>query len=193
MSEPQITENISEHDLFPSLRELLKNEFATSAQPDLSKLSLGNNVDEEKRLLIPKREEIEIVYGDKVLKWRNDSIRALFRGSRIPPDMEHFPPEYQFFFFRIEEPIATFSKHQELALNDAAFEEIFSAMRRRPDGRRINLMHDLIWQAAAFALALRPCSETEYTAMFQRLEKSARIFNKGRNSKNYLWYLREHF
>ena len=193
MSDLRITENISADDLFPSLRELLNSASGDSVKPDLSKLSLGNNVDEEKRLLIPKREEIEFVYGDKVIKWQHDSIRALFRGNRIPPDMEKFPPEYQFFFFRIEEPIATFSKHQELALNDAAFEEIFSAMRRRPDGRRINLMHDLIWQAAAFALALRPCSEAEYTAMFQRLEKSARIFNKGRNSKNYLWYLRENF
>ncbi len=193
MSKLQITENIAADDLFPSLRELLKNESAAAAQPDLSKLSLANNVDEEKRLLIPKREDIEIVYGGKVIKWRNDSIRALFRGNRIPPDLEQFPPEYQFFFFRIEQPVATFSKHQELALNDAAFEEIFSAMRRRPDGRRINLMHDLIWQAAALAMALRPCSEAEYAAMFQRLEKSARTFNKGRNSKNYLWYLREHF
>ena len=193
MSDLRIADNIAADDLFPSVQELLKNEFWTSAQPDLSKLSLGNNVDEEKRLLIPKREEIEFVYGDKVIKWQHDSIRALFRGNRIPPDMEKFPPEYQFFFFRIEEPIATFSKHQELALNDAAFEEIFSAMRRRPDGRRINLMHDLIWQAAALAMALRPCSEAEYAAMFHRLEKSARTFNKGRNSKNYLWYLREHF
>ena len=193
MSDLRIADNIAADDLFPSVQELLKNEFWTSAQPDLSKLSLGNNVDEEKRLLIPKREDIEIVCGDKVLKWRNDSIRALFRGNRIPPDMEQFPPEYQFFFFRIEQPVASFSKHQELALNDAAFEEIFSAMRRRPDGRRINLMHDLIWQAAALAMALRPCSEAEYAAMFHRLEKSARTFNKGRNSKNYLWYLREHF
>ena len=166
MSKLQITENIAADDLFPSLRELLKNESAAAAQPDLSKLSLANNVDEEKRLLIPKREDIEIVYGGKVIKWRNDSIRALFRGNRIPPDLEQFPPEYQFFFFRIEQPVATFSKHQELALNDAAFEEIFSAMRRRPDGRRINLMHDLIWQAAAFASSSAGMFQTCRYALF---------------------------
>jgi len=193
MDELKITENISEDDLFPSLLELLKNELGNSAKPDLSKLSLGNNVDAQNLLLIPVREDIDIVYENRILKWRNDSIRALFRGNRIPPDLTMFPPEYQFLFFKIEEPIATFSKHPELALNDPDFEEIFSAMRRRPDGRRINLMHDLIWQAAAFAIALRPCSEAEYTAIFQRLERSASTFNKGRNSKNYLWYLRENF
>ena len=185
--------DISEDDLFPALRDLLKSELGDSVKPDLSKLSLGNNVDAQNLLLIPKREEIDIVYENRIMKWRNDSIRALFRGNRIPPDLKKFPPEYQFFFFRIEQPIATFSKHRELALNDPDFEEIFSAMRRRHDGRRINLMHDLIWQAAALAMALRPCSEAEYTAIFQRLEQSASTFNKGRNSKNYLWYLRENF
>ena len=184
---------ISEDDLFPSLRDLLKSELGDSVKPDLSKLSLGNNLDAQNLLLIPKREEIDIVYENRVLNWHNDSIRALFRGNRIPPDLKKFPPEYQFFFFIIEKPIATFSKHQELALNDPDFEEIFSAMRRRPDGRRINLMHDLIWQAAALVMALKPCSEAEYTAIFQRLEQSASTLNKGRNSKNYLWYLRENF
>jgi hypothetical protein len=193
MNKDQIIENISEDDLFPSLRELLKKELVDFAKKNLSKLSLGNKVDAQNLLLIPLREKIDIVYESRVLEWQNDSIRALFRGNRIPPDLTKFPPEYQFFFFKIEEPIATFSKHPDLALNDPDFEEIFSAMRRRPDGRRINLMHDLIWQAAAFAMALRPCSEAEYTAIFQRLERSASTFNKGRNSKNYLWYLREHF
>jgi len=193
MSKTQMINDISEDDLFPALRDLLKSELGDSVKPDLSKLSLGNNVDAQNLLLIPKREEIDIVYENRIMKWRNDSIRALFRGNRIPPDLKKFPPEYQFFFFRIEQPIATFSKHRELALNDPDFEEIFSAMRRRPDGRRINLMHDLIWQAVALAMALRPCSEAEYTTIFQRLEQSASTFNKGRNSKNYLWYLRENF
>ncbi|MHB9139964.1 MAG: hypothetical protein ACYC4Q_11235 [Victivallaceae bacterium] len=193
MSKAKMLNDISEDDLFPSLRELLKNELGNSAWPNLSKLSIGNKVDAQNQLLIPRREEIDIVYENRILRWRNDSIRALFRGNLIPPDLAMFPPEYHFFFFRIEKPIALFSKHPELALNDPDFEEIFSAMRRRPDGRRINLMHDLIWQAAAFSMALRPCSEAEYAAIFQRLERSASTFNKGRNSKNYLWYLREHF
>jgi hypothetical protein len=66
-------------------------------------------------------------------------------------------------------------------------------MRRRPDGRRINLMHDFVWQAAALALALYPCSEAEYNAIFMRLEKSARTFNTGYGSKNYLAYLHNAF
>jgi len=80
-----------------------------------------------------------------------------------------------------------------MSLSDADFKEIFSAMRRRPDGRRINLVHDLIWQAAALALALYPCREAEYSAIFLRLEQSARTFDMGKGSRNYLSHLQEMF
>lgn len=107
----------------------------------------------------------------------------------MPPDLEHFPEEYIPFFAIVEQPVTDFSNQPELSLSDADFREIFSAMRRRPDGRRINLMHDLVWQATALALALYPSSEAEFSAIFVRLEKSVRTFNTGQGSKNYLAYL----
>ncbi len=184
-------ENISKDDLFPSLLDLVRNNLTEFPNMDFSKLSLAIYADAQDRLFIPRREDIAVVYEDKSFEWHNDSIRALFRGNHIPPDLKEYPPEYDFFFYRIESQIILLSEHLEHELCDVDFEEIFSAMRRRPDGRRINLMHDVVWQAASLNMALSPCSESEYTAIFMRLEQSARTFNLGRSSKNYLSYLRD--
>jgi hypothetical protein len=185
--------NISEEDLFPSLRDLLKSKLVLKTKADFAHLSIGHMLDGQQRLSIPKREEIYLVYDEQALKWENNSIRVLFRGNKLPPDLQQIPEQYEFIFFNIECSIVTFSEQPDMALSDADFRDIFSAMRRRPDGRRINLMHDLIWQSTALAMALMPYSEAEYNAIFSRLEQSARSFNLGCGSKNYLAYLQDNF
>jgi hypothetical protein len=181
--------NTDKENLLPSLRQLCETELKVGK--NIPSLTVAFQFDDNDCLVIPQRENVGICCGDsQIIDWHIDSIRALFRGNKTPPDLEDFPEEYIPVFAAIEQPIADFSDQPELSLSDADFKEIFSAMRRRPDGRRINLMHDLVWQAAALALALHPCSEAEYTAVFTRLEKSARTFNTGHGSKNYLAYLR---
>jgi hypothetical protein len=179
--------DIDREQLLPSLQQLCE---AVKADKNISQLTVAFQLNDNDCLVIPQREDIDICCGTRIIHWHVDSIRALFRGNKIPPDLEHYPEEYVSIFAAIEQPIADFSSQPELSLSDADFREIFSAMRRRPDGRRINLMHDLIWQVAALALALYPCSEAEYSAIFMRLEKSAHAFNTGQGSKNYLAYLR---
>lgn len=179
--------DIDKEQLLPSLRQLCEDEIKPGE--NIPKLTVAFQLNDNDCLVIPQRENIDICCGNRIIHWHVDSIQALFRGNRIPPDLKHYPEEYVSIFAAIEQPIADFSDQLELSLCDADFKEIFSAMRRRPDGRRINLMHDLIWQVAALTLALYPCSEAEYSAIFMRLEKSARTFNMGQGSKNYIAYL----
>jgi len=169
----------------PSLHELCETEVGKN----IPSLTVAFQLDDNDNLIIPQRKNINIGCGNRIIHWQVDSIRSLFRGNKIPPDLEHYPEEYIPLFATIEQPIADFSSQPGLSLSDADFKEIFSAMRRRPDGCRINLMHDLVWQATALALALYPSSESEFSAIFTRLEKSARTFNTGQSSKNYLAYL----
>jgi hypothetical protein len=177
--------------MLPALRKLVDAELKTEElNPSIT---VAFQFDDNERLTIPKREDINIACKNKLFHWHVNSIRALFRGDTIPPDLEHYPEEYVPFFAAIEQPIADFSNQPELALSDVDFKEIFSTMRRRPDGKRINLMHDLIWQVTVLALALYPTSQAEYNAVFMRLEKSARTFNTGYGSKNYLAYLHNEF
>ena len=41
-------------------------------------------------------------------------------------------------------------------------EEIYSILRRRPDGKSLGFVHDCMWQAAALMLATRPLSQGEF-------------------------------
>jgi len=73
---------------------------------------------------------------------------------------------------------------------DETFIEIYSLMSRRPDGRSLGFIHDMIWQFAALMLCLKPLSEEEYTAIFRRLAHSARDWRTGPSSRFYINYLR---
>ena len=73
---------------------------------------------------------------------------------------------------------------------DAEMREIYSALRRRPDGRSLGFVHDYIWQAAAFILGTRPLSQAEFEAIMARLERSCRTFELGPTSRNSIAALR---
>ena len=180
--------------VLPALRQICESKFGYSLLGD-DNLQFGVefHFDDRGNIDIPDRTELDIGCEDVIVHWRADSLRALFRGNKTPPDMKEYPPEYVPIFAAIEKPIYDYSTYPGMSLPDVDFKEIFSAMRRRPDGRRINLVHDLVWQATALALAMHPCCEAEYNAIFLRLEQSTRKFNMGQSSKLYLWYLGEMF
>jgi hypothetical protein len=104
--------------------------------------------------------------------------------------MAHYPPEYVRFFYGIEHNVLLFCELTRPPL-DAEFMEIYAQMRRRPAGKSLGPLHDVIWQSAAVALGLRPWSEAEYTAVFGQLARSARHFHIGPSSRNYLEYLQQ--
>lgn len=58
---------------------------------------------------------------------------------------------------------------------DAEMREIYSTLRRRPDGRSLGFVHDYMWQAAALILATRPLSQAEFEAIMARLEPAGRL------------------
>ena len=173
------------------LEATLRPLVAGSPNPvELQKLSLAVP-SEGKAIVLPDRRDITLYDGKNFIHWRVESLRALFRGDRQPPqDMREYPAQCFPFFHGVDRHVMALSDTEGMNLPDTEFVEIFSAMRRRPDGRRLNTMHDVVWQAAAVCLGLTPWSEAEYNAIFLRLEHSARTFNLGQSSRNYLKYLR---
>ena len=130
--------------------------------------------------------------GTSYLVWHVDSLRTLFRGDRRPPpdsEMAHYPVEYVHFFYGVERSVLLFASATREPTDDE-FVAVYSLMRRRPDGRSVGPLHDIVWQAAALTLGLRPWSEDEYTAVFGQLARSARHFRMGPTSRNYMDYLK---
>ena len=76
---------------------------------------------------------------------------------------------------------------------DEEFIELYSAMRRRPDGKSLGPLHDVVWQAACLALGMTQVSEAEFSAVFGQLTRSVRHFRAGHTSRNYIGYLRSTF
>ena len=103
--------------------------------------------------------------------------------------MERYPAQYVPFFYRIEHNVFRYCRTMDLNPVDAEFLDIYSQMRRRPDGRSCSDLHDVVWQSAALVLGLRPWSEAEYTAVFGQLARSARHFKIGPASRNYIAYI----
>ena len=60
-------------------------------------------------------------------------------------------PEYVMFFYGIEHNVLLFCELTRQPI-DAEFIEIYAQMRRRPDGKSLGPLHDVIWQSAAVAL-----------------------------------------
>ncbi len=139
------------------------------------------------------RSNVLVGNGRIVTDWHVASLRSLFRGDRRPPpdsEMEHYPAAYAPFFHRIEYNVYRYCRTMDLNPIDAEFVDLYSQMRRRPDGRSLGALHDVIWQSAALALGRRPWSEAEYTAIFGQLARSARHFKIGPVSRNYIAYVR---
>jgi hypothetical protein len=134
---------------------------------------------------------MQLTDGDQVCGWQVPALAALFRGTRQPPpSLEGYPAEYLAIFSLVEEH---FLKACDVIgdRTDQEMEEIYSTLRRRPDGRSLGAVHDFLWQAAALLLGSFPLSEAEYKAIFGQLARSARHWAQQPVSRNYAAVVRK--
>lgn len=170
------------------LRELLEKD-----KIDPQELAIGFPVGDDGEFVIEDRSNIILLdRKNRHIEWRVDSLRALFRGTKNPPpdhEMAHYPDEYVGFFYGIERYLHSACSIRTPYPFDEQFIEVYSMMKRRPDSKSTGMIHDVVWQAAAFALGLREWSEAEYVAVFAQLTRSVRTFSIGKDSRNYIEYL----
>lgn len=138
------------------------------------------------------RRSVALVNGKEVWFWETDSLRALFRGNKQPPVLGSYPTAYNDSFALLDLHALEISKFFGDP-RDAEMKEIYSILRRRPDGRSLGRIHDYMWQAAAIILGTRPLSQSEFEAIMARLERSCRTFERGPTSRNYIAALRQTF
>jgi tetratricopeptide (TPR) repeat protein len=173
----------------PSLREVVERDGLHLAKT----LTVALRADEKGRIHIPQREDIIVYDGRKGALWRVASLRELFRGNESPPpDINRYPPEYATLFFSIEKQVLTACASAG-DRTDHECEEIYSNLRRRPDGRSLGPVHDAVWQVAALLLAMRPLSQAQFEAICGQLARTARHWKEGASSRNYIAYIRRTF
>lgn len=181
-------------DFAPELREIF-------AQPPLDPrktvlvAAAVKNPDEHGGRFIPaelERNLIALTDGKNVWDWEVDSLRTLFRGDRQPPVLGDYPEAYNDSFFLFDLHALEISRFFG-DRRDAEMKEIYSMLRRRPDGRSQGFVHDYLWQAAALILGTRPLSQAEFEAIMSRLERSCRTFEQGPSSRNYIAALKSTF
>jgi len=140
----------------------------------------------------PPRESVFVVSGEQMAVWEVPSLRGLFRGTTTPPDLEEYPPLYVPAFYLIEQSLLGYAKSNRVP-TDREMEEVYGNLRRRPDGRSESALHDAMWPAAALLLGRAALSEAEFAAIFARLVRSAKKWNKGPTTRHYLTFLQERF
>jgi len=69
---------------------------------------------------------------------------------------------------------------------DDELADIFSALRRRPDGRPISFTHVLIWKSAVCHLLLYPCSQELFEAVCLYHEHIMKRIRENSTSRNYM-------
>ena len=185
----------SGHKMTPQRMMILTSlrHAAEAGGVEVARLRLSLPLGEGDTALRSPRNEIWVSDGVGQALWRVEALRPLFRGARQPPPdaaMERYPKEYVLFFAGIEQGVLLFCALTRQP-TDAECLELYAQMRRRPDGRSLGPLHDVIWQSAAVALGLRPWSEAEYTAVLGQLARSARHFKIGLSSRNYIGYLQQ--
>lgn len=138
------------------------------------------------------RRWIVLETGGEAFIWQAPELSTLFRGSIVPPSLEQYPKEYVPLFAHVEEQV--FHRATELnAGRDDEFREIYSNLRRLPDGKSATTLHASIWQILALTLASTPISQAQFEAVVQRIAQSARSQSMGPSSRNYLAYLAKIF
>ena len=177
-------------DFVPDLREEFKQR---PLNPDkIISVAIPVKNPDEHRVLIPAgmdRRSISLSDGKEFWFWEANSLQALFRGDKQPPVLGDYPEAYQDSFVLLDLHVLEISKFFG-DRRDAEMKEIYSTLRRRPDGKSLGFVHDYMWQAAAFVLGTRPLSQAEFEAIMSRLERSCRTFEMGPASRNYVGTLR---
>ena len=176
------------NDLAPSLRPLVE---AAALKPD--KLSVALETDHRRNIRVVDKHTVAVTDGEKMIGWPVPALAGLFRGSQTPPpDMDHYPEAYTPHFFFIENHVLTACKAMG-DRTDQEMEEIYSMLRRRPDGRSLGALHDFLWQVVALLLGTRALSAAEYEALIGALEHSTRKWGLRPVSRNYVAYLHQTF
>jgi len=108
--------------------------------------------------------------GEEILVWQVPTLRELLRGNRAPPaDMDHYPPEYTPLFYFIETHFLTLCDGGVTG-RTLEMEEIYSMLRRRPEGRSLGASRDFMWQVAALLLGTHVLSEAEFLGICAALD-----------------------
>jgi hypothetical protein len=177
-------------DFVPDLREEFEARPLGPKRLLLAAIPVKNP--EEHPTLVPAatgRQSISLTDGKEFWFWETDSLRALFRGNKQPPVLGDYPEAYNDAFIIFDLHVLEVSKFFG-DRRDAEMKEIYSTLRRRPDGRSLGFVHDYMWQAAALVLGTRQLSQAEFEAIMARLEHSCRTFELGPTSRNYVASLR---
>jgi hypothetical protein len=128
--------------------------------------------------------------SDKEIIWQMPEMEKLWRGTQKFPlnALKGEPPEdYLPIFHFIEKNIFRLASAAE-GWRDTQFQEAFSAVRRRPQGKTLGACHDAVWQTMAFTSFIWVISYDEFCNILQRLERSARAFKTSSCSSNYVQY-----
>jgi len=175
--------------LFPSLERVVKKEHLS-----LDRLNLVFQANNDKMLDMQDRQCVFVESEGRIGEWHIDSLRGMFRGSKEPPSMERYPEEYAPLFFIVERNLlSAVASSYSRDITDDEIERIYDIIRRRPDGRSVGVMHDVVYQAAAFILGIRSLSQLEFEAIFRQLARSARGWKEEPGSRNYIEFLRNSF
>lgn len=131
--------------------------------------------------------------------WNVPSLASLVRGNTVPPELKEYPAAYVPVFASIEQRLLMMASVGRPP-TDGEIGEIYSNLRRRPDGRSGGWAHDNVWRIVAFTLGQFTLSATELEAVLGRLEKSAKFWKGGgeagvpsASSRNYLEHLKKMF
>ena len=172
-------------ELTPTLRPLVERE---GLNPHT--LTVAVEADGQGTIRVQEKHSVHVYDGKKMVRWQVPTLQELFRGNRRPPpEMDHYPEEYRPHFFFIEKHVLTVCGAKG-DRTDQEMEEIYSMLRRRPDGRSLGTVHDFLWQVAAVLLGVHVLSGAEFEALIGALERSARKWALRPVSRNYVAYLR---
>jgi hypothetical protein len=175
-------------DLVPTLRALVDAEGLK-----LEAVSVPIESDGHGKIRVLDKHSVPLHDGARTVRWQVPSLSELFRGNRMPPsDMDHYPEDYREHFFVIEAHVLTLCKARRDP-TDQEMEEIYSMLRRRPEGRSLGATHDFMWQAAALLLGTHVLSAAEFEALIGALERSTRKWALRPVSRNYVAYLHQTF
>ncbi len=175
-------------DLFPTLRRIVEREGL-----DAERLCVALEASERGKIRVLDKHSVPVHDGKKMARWKVPALGELFRGNQTPPaEMDHYPEEYCPHFYFIENHVLTVCATKG-DRTDQEMEEIYSMLRRRPDGRSLGAVHDFLWQVAALMLGTQVLSQAEFEALLAALERSRRKWALRPISRNYVAYLHRTF
>lgn len=153
-------------------------------------IRLAVKVKNDRYIQMPDRRIVSVTDGKERVEWTVGSLSELFRGEQVPPpDLQQYPPEYVPCFYFIESHLLMLCD----AIGDRTdqeMEEVYAALRRRPDGRSLSPIHDFMWQVSALLLGKYALSAAEFEGIMETLLSSARRWGLRPVSRFYVDYLR---